>query len=97
MLHLTPTIYFQICHWIELQQQDADGRPTKRGMFREATPLTLRRENTFAQIASAAGGLGSAICNFSALIMERFRSSSTCDMELFRSTCRVPPKLQKQC
>ena len=55
-------------YWVELRQKDADDRPTKRCRF-EVMPPPLRRENTFAQIANAAGGLGSALWNFLTLII----------------------------
>ena len=54
-------------YWVELRQKDSDDRPTKRCRFEVMPPL--RRENTFAQIANAAGGLGSALWNFLTLII----------------------------
>lgn len=54
-------------YWVELRQKDADDRPTKRGRFEVMPPI--RRENTFAQISSAVGCLGSAIWDFITLII----------------------------
>lgn len=54
--------------WFELRQKkEADGRPSKRHRTEVMPPI--RRENTIAQIANAAGGLGSAMWNFVALII----------------------------
>jgi hypothetical protein len=54
-------------YWVELRQKQADDRPTKRCRFEVMPPL--RRENTIAQIANAAGGLGSAMWNFFVLLI----------------------------
>ena len=54
-------------YWVELRQQEADDRPTKRRRFEVMPPL--RRENTIAQIANAVGGLGVALWDFLALII----------------------------
>ncbi len=48
-------------HWVELRQKEADARPSKRHRTEVMPSPALRRENTFAQIASAAGGLGCAM------------------------------------
>ena len=56
-------------HWAELRQKDADARPSKRHRTEVMPSPALRRENTFAQIASAAGGLGCAMWKFIALII----------------------------
>ena len=55
-------------YWIESQQKDADAHTSKRRRI-EVMPPTIRRENTFVQIANAAGGLGSAMMNFFTLII----------------------------
>ena len=60
---LRPKLY-----WIESQQKDADAHTSKRRRI-EVMPSTIRRENTFVQIANAAGGLGSAMMNFFTLII----------------------------
>ena len=55
--------------WFELRQkQEADRRPSKRHRTEVKMP-PIHRENTIAQIANAAGGLGSAMWNFVALII----------------------------
>jgi hypothetical protein len=53
-------------YWFESQQKDADS-PSKRRRTEVMPPL--RRENTIAQIANAAGGLGSELWDFFALII----------------------------
>jgi hypothetical protein len=50
-----------------LRQKEADERPSKRRRTEVMPPI--RRENTFAQIANALGGLGSALWDFLALII----------------------------
>ena len=54
-------------YWFESQQREADSSSSKRRRIEVMPPL--RRENTIAQIANAAGGLGSAMWNFVDLII----------------------------
>ena len=48
-------------YWVELRQKQADDRPIKRRRFEVMPPL--RRQNTIAQIANAAGGLWGGMWN----------------------------------
>ena len=54
-------------YWVELRQKEADDRPSTHSRTEVMPPI--RRENTFAQIANALGGLGSALWDFLALII----------------------------
>jgi hypothetical protein len=54
-------------YWVELRQKEADERPSKRRRTEVMPPI--RRENTIAVIADAAGGLGIALWNFIKLLV----------------------------
>jgi hypothetical protein len=56
-------------YWVELRQKQPDERPIKRRRFEVMPSPTLCRENSIAQIANAAGGLGSAMWNFFAQVI----------------------------
>ena len=56
-------------YWFESQQREADSSSSSKRRRTEKVMPPLHRENTIAQIANAAGGLGSAMWNFVALII----------------------------